>query len=297
MSVKLLKQYKNLVTNVGNFTDGQVEISDLTATDSDDSLELICLTVSPKNGPYRGGKFAFTLTLKSFPTVPPEVVCQTRIYHPNIDLDGIVCLNLIGDLWTPTTSMEDVVQGILFLFYQPNINDPISEFFTGNESYKLFKWNVQRTLRGGYVQGVTFERNLPEDFDVQIAYDEIEDEPWPIQWDSESGSDESESITLSDIGYGSLDELEDPTVNDIQARLVVIEQLISQLRNGSSPSLDEPAGPALVGSSLVVHRMINRFLFLPEWLFNTATAIFHRSCNIVAAIWTMSRNRILNVSR
>ena len=59
---------------------------------------------------------------------PPKVQCQTRVYHPNIDLDGHVCLNILRDQeWTPAININQVVQGLSFLFYEPNPTDPLNK--------------------------------------------------------------------------------------------------------------------------------------------------------------------------
>ena len=56
---------------------------------------------------WYGGKyeFAFEITNK-YPINPPKVVCTTPIWHPNIDEQGAVCLNIlktvtVGGAWKP----------------------------------------------------------------------------------------------------------------------------------------------------------------------------------------------------
>lgn len=36
-----------------------------------------------------------------YPHTAPLVTCLTKIYHPNIDLEGKVCLNILRDGWKP----------------------------------------------------------------------------------------------------------------------------------------------------------------------------------------------------
>lgn len=38
-----------------------------------------------------------------------QVKCETKIYHPNIDLDGNVCLNILREDWKPILSISSVV--------------------------------------------------------------------------------------------------------------------------------------------------------------------------------------------
>jgi ubiquitin-conjugating enzyme E2 M len=47
-------------------------------------------------GIYRNGRFVFSFNVgQGYPHEPPKVKCDTRIYHPNIDLEGNVCLNIL----------------------------------------------------------------------------------------------------------------------------------------------------------------------------------------------------------
>lgn len=41
---------------------------------------------------------------------------QTQVYHPNIDLEGNICLNILREDWKPVLSISSVVYGLQFLF-------------------------------------------------------------------------------------------------------------------------------------------------------------------------------------
>ena len=97
-----------------------------------------------------------------FPETYPEVTCTTEIYHPNIDptSDGSnnVCLSLF-DEWDPNFGIRDVIQGLLFLFYNPNVDDPLSSYFGDALSEGEFEANVRASLRGEDVEGYEFPWN------------------------------------------------------------------------------------------------------------------------------------------
>ena len=38
------------------------------------------------------------------------------MYHPNIDLEGNVCLNILREDWKPVLSINSVIYGLQFLF-------------------------------------------------------------------------------------------------------------------------------------------------------------------------------------
>ena len=177
----LLKHYRDLARNIESFSNGQAKLKE---RDEDDcSLDVISVTLSPKTGLYRGGKFDFELDVSTeYPSCPPVVHCMTQIYHPNIDFSdesGEVCLNLLDELWTSNMTLEDVVQGLLFLLHNPNIEDPLNCMFTGSEDEEEFQKNVRRFLKGEEVDGIVFERNL------SASYEESDDE------DSESNAGEN----------------------------------------------------------------------------------------------------------
>lgn len=93
----------------------------------DDILNFV-LTVEPDEGMYKGGSFKFSFTINSsYPHDPPKVKCQQKIYHPNIDLDGNVCLNILREDWKPVLNLNSVMIGLQFLFLEPNASDPLNK--------------------------------------------------------------------------------------------------------------------------------------------------------------------------
>lgn len=73
--------------------------------DSEDIMNFL-LFLSPDEGLYKGGKFKFSFSINSnFPHEPPKVKCLQKIYHPNIDLDGNVCLNILREDWKPVLNL------------------------------------------------------------------------------------------------------------------------------------------------------------------------------------------------
>lgn len=65
----------------------------------------------------RGGAFLFSFAVPSaYPHEPPKVKCLTKVYHPNIDLEGNVCLNILREDWKPVLTTTSVIYGLNFLF-------------------------------------------------------------------------------------------------------------------------------------------------------------------------------------
>lgn len=88
--------------------------------DPDDLLQFK-LIIYPDEGFYRGGRFTFHFKIgTNYPYDPPKVKCENKVYHPNIDLDGNVCLNILREDWKPVLTINSIVYGLQYLFLEPN---------------------------------------------------------------------------------------------------------------------------------------------------------------------------------
>ena len=65
---------------------------------------------------------------------PPQVKCLTKLWHPNINEDGDVCLSILrqnsldGLGWAPTRKLKDVVWGLNSLFTVSSSNSIFKNF-------------------------------------------------------------------------------------------------------------------------------------------------------------------------
>lgn len=84
------------------------------------------------------------------------------VYHPNIDLEGNVCLNILREDWKPVLTINSIVYGLQYLFLEPNPEDPLNkeaaEVLQNNR--RLFEQNVVKSMKGGYIGNVYFDRCL-----------------------------------------------------------------------------------------------------------------------------------------
>ncbi|GFZ07551.1 ubiquitin-conjugating enzyme 36 [Actinidia rufa] len=56
-----------------------------------------------------------------------QVRFLTKIYHPNIDKLGRICLDILKDKWSPALQIRTVLLSIQALLSAPNPDDPLSE--------------------------------------------------------------------------------------------------------------------------------------------------------------------------
>eukprot|EP00127_Corallochytrium_limacisporum_P003712 Clim_evm44s152 gene=Clim_evmTU44s152 len=128
--------------------------------DSNDLMNFV-LTIKPDEGFYKGGTFTFTFKVSTqYPHEAPKVKCEQKIYHPNIDLEGNVCLNILREDWKPVLSINSVIYGLQYLFLEPNPDDPLNKEAANvlRENRKTFERNVTHAMRGGFVANTHFDR-------------------------------------------------------------------------------------------------------------------------------------------
>jgi ubiquitin-conjugating enzyme E2 M len=119
------------------------------------------LTISPDEGMYKGAAFKFSFAINSsYPHEPPKVKCIPKIYHPNVDLEGNVCLNILREDWKPVLNLNSVMVGLQYLFLEPNADDPLNKEAAQDlrSNRQNFVRNVNRAMGGGTVNGETFDR-------------------------------------------------------------------------------------------------------------------------------------------
>lgn len=89
-----------------------------------------------------GGVFKLELFLTDeYPMAPPKVRFLTKIYHPNIDKLGRICLDILKDKWSPALQIRTVLLSIQALLSAPNPDDPlandVSEQWKSNEKLAI----------------------------------------------------------------------------------------------------------------------------------------------------------------
>ncbi|KAJ1794837.1 hypothetical protein LPJ59_004452 [Coemansia sp. RSA 2399] len=84
----------------------------------------------PPNTPYENGRFLIDVSLSSrYPIEPPSLKFKSRIYHPNIDDHGNICLDILKSgkkgNWNPSWTLGKVLVSMTVLLSNPNPHDPL----------------------------------------------------------------------------------------------------------------------------------------------------------------------------
>jgi ubiquitin-conjugating enzyme E2 D/E len=82
--------------------------------------------IGPKDSPYEGGLFQLGIAFPTnYPFKPPKVYFKTKVFHPNINGDGGICLDILKDQWSPALSIVKVLLSISSLLTDANPKDPL----------------------------------------------------------------------------------------------------------------------------------------------------------------------------
>ncbi|EDW89013.2 ubiquitin-conjugating enzyme E2 N [Drosophila yakuba] len=101
------------------------------------------LVTGPIDSPFEGGVFKLELFLpEDYPMKAPKVRFLTKIFHPNIDRLGRICLDILKEKWSPALQIRTVLLSIQALLSAPNPDDPLV-----NDVAELWKDNEARAIQ------------------------------------------------------------------------------------------------------------------------------------------------------
>ncbi|KAH9646636.1 UBC core domain-containing protein [Citrus sinensis] len=102
--------------------------------------------MGPPDSPYAGGVFLVTIHFPpDYPFKPPKVAFRTKVFHPNINSNGSICLDILKEQWSPALTIskqmtndlsvethidmgcfsQNVLLSICSLLTDPNPDDPL----------------------------------------------------------------------------------------------------------------------------------------------------------------------------
>ena len=94
--------------------------------DNSDMFNWDGVMFGPSESPYAGGVFKVTIQFPlDYPFKPPRIIFTTKIYHPNINTAGFICLDILKQNWSPALTISKVLLSILSMLTDPNPNDPL----------------------------------------------------------------------------------------------------------------------------------------------------------------------------
>ena len=75
----------------------------------DDLFHWQATIMGPPDSPYQGGVFFLNINFPpDYPFKPPKVTFTTKIYHPNVNSNGSICLDILNAQWSPALTTSKV---------------------------------------------------------------------------------------------------------------------------------------------------------------------------------------------
>lgn len=107
---------------------------------NDNLFEWEAILIGPNDTPYDGGIFRLKISIPSdYPFKPPSIIFKTKIYHPNINDSGSICLDVLKNQWSPALTIQKILLSICSLLSDPNPDDPLVP-----DIANLYKSNIDR---------------------------------------------------------------------------------------------------------------------------------------------------------
>ena len=81
--------------------------------DDDNEFKWNAVLVGPADSPYEGGQFKLDIQFPmDYPNKPMRVKFETHIFHPNINWNGEINLDVLADTWSPDLDARIILYNI-----------------------------------------------------------------------------------------------------------------------------------------------------------------------------------------
>ncbi|CAH9133283.1 unnamed protein product [Cuscuta epithymum] len=80
-----------------------------------------------KDTVFEGTEYKLSLTFPNeYPFKSPKVKFETACFHPNVDVYGNICLDILQDKWSSAYDVRTILLSIQSLLGEPNISSPLN---------------------------------------------------------------------------------------------------------------------------------------------------------------------------
>lgn len=122
VSKRLIKEYKD-ITNSRECLENRISIGLLKDNDYTTWRATI---IGADDTPYKGGVFQLEISIPpTYPFKPPKVRFLNKVFHPNINSTGEICIDILKHNWSPALTIDKTLLSICLLMAAPNPDDPL----------------------------------------------------------------------------------------------------------------------------------------------------------------------------
>ncbi|KAL7276426.1 Ubiquitin-conjugating enzyme E2 11 [Rhizina undulata] len=85
-------------------------------------------TIKGPEGTYYEG-LTFKLSMEfpaNYPMTAPTVLFMTPMFHPNVDMAGRICLDILKDKWSAVYNVQSILLSLQSLLGEPNNKSPLN---------------------------------------------------------------------------------------------------------------------------------------------------------------------------
>lgn len=96
--------------------------------ESDANLLKWCGTIEgPEDTPYAGLRFKISLEFPAnYPYTAPTVKFVSPMWHPNVDMSGNICLDILKEKWSAVYNVQTILLSLQLLLGEPNNSSPLN---------------------------------------------------------------------------------------------------------------------------------------------------------------------------
>ncbi|CAL5437962.1 unnamed protein product [Camellia sinensis] len=94
-----------------------------------------------KDTVFEGTEYKLSLSFPNdYPFKPPKVKFETACFHPNVDVYGNICLDILQDKWSSAYDVRTILLSIQSLLGEPNTSSPLNtqaaSLWSNQEEYR-----------------------------------------------------------------------------------------------------------------------------------------------------------------
>ena len=125
-----VKRITNEIKEIKKLIDGDTidnhRFIDIIVNEHDiNKMTIICL--GPKETPYEEILSTISVSIPyEYPFSAPKIKFVNKIFHPNISIDGEICLDVLKDKWSPVFTLRTILISIMSLLSDPNPDSPLN---------------------------------------------------------------------------------------------------------------------------------------------------------------------------